>query len=270
MRQSVRLIFLFPLDESGGMSYLFISSRLIELPLGIFAISIATVYFPEMSKAKSLKDEKNFWNKALSGLRLTAAITIPSAVGLALLGDSILTTLFRWGEFGVEEVTASNVILAIYCVGLPFYALSTFLVKVFHSEKNMRIPVQAAFVSLAVNVLLSIVLIGEYQAKGLAWANVISAMLQTCYLGFRMNQLKIISLFQRNSISLPYIFLSALVMFFIISFVKEMMGDPQTKFDHALNLLIMIPVGLISYTLILFLCRFPEFKSLSAKFGISR
>jgi len=95
-------------------------------------------------------------------------------------------------------------------------------------------------------------------------------MLQTCYLGFRMNQLKIISLFQRNSISLPYIFLSALVMFFIISFVKEMMGDPQTKFDHALNLLIMIPVGLISYTLILFLCRFPEFKSLSAKFGISR
>ena len=118
-------LFAYTLDGSGGMSYLFISSRLIELPLGIFAISIATVYFPEMSKAKSLKDEKNFWEKALSGLRLTAAITIPSAVGLALLGDSILTTLFRWGEFGAEEVSASNVILAIYCVGLP-YALSTF------------------------------------------------------------------------------------------------------------------------------------------------
>jgi putative peptidoglycan lipid II flippase len=263
-------LFAYTLDGSGGMSYLFISSRLIELPLGIFAISIATVYFPEMSKAKSLKDEKNFWEKALSGLRLTAAITIPSAVGLALLGDSILTTLFRWGEFGAEEVTASNVILAIYCVGLPFYALSTFLVKVFHSEKNMRIPVQAAFVSLAVNVLLSIALIGEYQAKGLAWANVISAILQTCYLCFRMNQLKITSLFQRNSISLPGIFLSALVMWFIISSVQGMMGGPQGKFDHAINLLIMIPMGLISYTGVLFLCGFPELKSLSAKFGISK
>ena len=182
-----------------------IAKRLIKVldteSINIYAISRNDSNNPNINKFNwdwlsdkkiDLKDEKNFWNKALSGLRLTAAITIPSAVGLALLGDSILSTLFRWGEFGVEEVTASNVILAIYCVGLPFYALSTFLVKVFHSEKNMRIPVQAAFVSLVVNVLLSITLIGEYQAKGLAWANVISAMLQTCYLGFRMNQLKII------------------------------------------------------------------------------
>ena len=97
-------LFAYTLDGSGGMSYLFISSRLIELPLGIFAISIATVYFPEMSKAKSLKDEKNFWEKALSGLRLTAAITIPSAVGLALLGDSILTTLLDGVNLGQRKL----------------------------------------------------------------------------------------------------------------------------------------------------------------------
>ena len=85
------------------------------------------------------------------------------------------------------------------------YALSTFLVKVFHSEKYEN-SCAGSLVSLAVNVLLSIVMIGEYQAKGLAWANVISAILQTSYLGFRMNQLKITSLFQRNSISLPVFF----------------------------------------------------------------
>ena len=64
--------------------------------------------------------------------------------------------------------------------------------------------------------------------------------------------------------------LTSMMMFFIISSVKGIMGDPQAKFDHAINLLIMIPVGLTSYMVVLFLCGFPELKSLSAKFGISR
>ena len=81
-------------------------------------------------------------------------------------------------------MTASHEILIVYCFGLPFYGLSTFLVKIFHSEKNMKIPVHAAIVSLVVNVILSLFLVVDYQAQGLAWANSISAFFQTAYLGF--------------------------------------------------------------------------------------
>ena len=86
-------LFAYTLEESGGMSYLFISSRLIELPLGIFAIAIATVFFPELSKARATGDNKRFWDNAFSGLRLTAAVTVPAAIGLAFLGESIITAL---------------------------------------------------------------------------------------------------------------------------------------------------------------------------------
>ena len=59
-------------------------------------------------------------------LRLTAGITIPAAVGLAILAEPILTTLFQWGEFGKEAVMDASEILLIASAGLPFYAISTF------------------------------------------------------------------------------------------------------------------------------------------------
>ena len=96
---------------------------------------------------------------------MTAAVTVPAAIGLAFLGESIITALFRWGEFGISDVTASHEILIVYCFGLPFYGLSTFLVKIFHSEKNMKIPVHAAIVSLVVNAILSLFLVVDYQAS---------------------------------------------------------------------------------------------------------
>jgi len=251
-------LFAYTLEESGGMSYLFISSRLIELPLGIFAIAIATVFFPELSKARATGDNKRFWDNAFSGLRLTAAVTVPAAIGLAFLGESIITALFRWGEFGISDVTASHEILIVYCFGLPFYGLSTFLVKIFHSEKNMKIPVHAAIVSLVVNAILSLFLVVDYQAQGLAWANSISAFFQTAYLGFFMMILDVKSLFRTESLSLPVILASSAIMFIVIVFLQEQYGYPDNKFDCILNLLFLIPAGALSYMLGLIIFKFPE------------
>ena len=75
-------------------------------------------------------------------------LTIPSAIGLFLVGDLVIKTLFEWKEFGGENVSMASEVLAIVAWTIPLYALSTFIIKSFHSQKNMKVPLKAAFISL--------------------------------------------------------------------------------------------------------------------------
>ena len=98
----------FSLDENGSLAYLFLSARLIELPLGVFAISISTVMFPELSKASSSHNKTLFSNYLYRGFRVTSAIILPAALGLAILAGPILSVLFKWGLFGTEDVKIAS------------------------------------------------------------------------------------------------------------------------------------------------------------------
>ena len=223
----VSRFFAYSLDESGGLSYLFLSSRLVELPLGVFAIAITTVLFPEMARAVSGGDKSHFVDTIYRGLRLTAGVTVPAALGLALLAQPILTVLFQWGEFGEGEVKASSEILLIASLGLPFYAISTLLVKVYHSKKMMNLPLHAAIISLCTNLLLSILLIGEYQVHGLAWANVFAAIIQTGYLTISLEEIPFQAFGTKQPIRLPSILLSTGLMSGFIFCQSEYFGFKQ-------------------------------------------
>ncbi|MGY8713802.1 MAG: murein biosynthesis integral membrane protein MurJ, partial [Verrucomicrobiia bacterium] len=114
----------YNLEDEGALSYLFLSARLIELPLGVFAISISTVFFPELSQAFSKEKKSEYKNFFARGFRLTMGMILPASIGLALLSDSILSVLFQWGEFGQEDVWLASEVLVVSCFALPFYALA--------------------------------------------------------------------------------------------------------------------------------------------------
>lgn len=233
----------YSLDESGGLSYLFLSSRLVELPLGVFAIAISTVFFPEMSRAISSGENMRFKKSVLSGLIMTAGITIPAAAGLAILAEPILTALFQWKEFGAKNVSGAKEILVISSLGLPFYAISTFLVKVFHSQKNMRIPLNAAICSLIANIVLSLILISDYQAHGLAWANVLAAVMQTLYLALKLNVFPLRQL-GRQVFS---ILLSTGIMTGVLFYSDHFFSFENSKLGCAIYLFCVIPVGALTF-----------------------
>jgi putative peptidoglycan lipid II flippase len=258
------------LDESGGLSYLFLSSRLVELPLGVFAIAITTVFFPEMARAVSGGNRSKFLDSVYRGLRLTAGITIPAAVGLALLAEPILTTLFEWGEFGKEEVQDASVILLIASFGLPFYSISTFLVKVYHSKKMMNIPLQAAIISLSANLLFSVLLIGDFQVEGLAWANVLAAIMQTFYLILRLDELSLKTLLGNQPLYLFTVLLSATCMGLIIWLAEDVLFVPGNKVENILYLFVTIPSGVLTYGIFLSILRFPESRKLIEKIPFLR
>ena len=93
----------YSLDETGGLSYLYMAARLVELPLGVFAIAISTVLFPRLAQASSQKDERKYQKSFFIGMRLIGAITLPASLGLFVLADPIIRLLFEWNAFGPEQ-----------------------------------------------------------------------------------------------------------------------------------------------------------------------
>ncbi|MEC8219854.1 MAG: murein biosynthesis integral membrane protein MurJ, partial [Verrucomicrobiota bacterium] len=168
----------YSLDES-AVSVLYLASRLMELPLGVFTIAVATVFFPLLAKALSNHDEMAFSAAFLKGLRLVVGISLPAGIGLFVLGEPIIKLLFFWGAFEQADVLATVPLLAIYGLGLPFYSAATFATRGLHASKDMRTPVRVAAYCLLINLFFGLLLMQFWAAAGLAAANVLAALAQS-------------------------------------------------------------------------------------------
>ena len=256
----------YSLDETGALSYLFLSSRLIELPLGVFAISISTVLFPELSKSASQKDRNLFSHHLFRGLRMTSAITIPAAVGLIILAEPILSLLFNWGMFGQNEVLLASKVLVISACGLPFYAISAFLVKGFHSKQNMRLPLQAAILSMSSNIFFSLLLMQSLGVYGLAWANVIAAIAQSAFLYWKTSSLKWSSLFKKDPLYMPSILISSSLMALLLFLLRDWAPFEYGKSNDLARIAVLIPMAVLTYFCSLFFAGLPEVRNLTSSF----
>lgn len=169
------------LDET-AVSVLYLANRLIELPLGVFAIAVTTVVFPSLSRHASAGREEEFAETFRKGKRLILAITIPAAIGLILLGRPILELFFAWGAYGREDVVSTYSILGVYACGLPFYALATYNTRAFHALKNTRTPMRLALLNFVLNIGFSLGLMREMGMTGLALANVLAIIVHSLLL----------------------------------------------------------------------------------------
>ena len=261
----VSRILAYSLDNEGALSYLFISARLIELPLGVFAISISTVFFPELSRSFASGGNSDFQKCFTKGFRLTLAITLPAAVGLACLSEPILRVLFLWGEFGSGDVELGARVLLVSSFALPFYALAAYLVKAFHSRKEMKIPLLGAMISFIVNVVMSILLMYKYGMYGLAWANVFAAFIQTVFLGWKFKKITKESFFDNDGLFFIPIVTASMFMYLILWGIEQFGFFGGDKLNEVFVLIFMISCGVIVYGAILFIFKFPELRNYSRK-----
>jgi len=201
----------FTLDES-SVSVLYLASRLMELPLGVFSIAVVTVFFPLLATAASGKDRAAFAEAFSQGLRLIFAISVPAGIGLFLLAEPILEVLFNWGNFSATDVSATVPLLAIYAIGLPFYSIATFATRALHARKDMISPVRAAFLCLVVNAVLGYFLMQFYGAAGLALGNVLAAVLQSIILLHSICRAREVIILQKLGIPILKILAAALCM----------------------------------------------------------
>lgn len=167
-----------------AVSVLYLANRLVELPLGMFAVAVTTVIFPRMAQEVARGNMEALARAYEEGLRLIFAITIPAALGLALLREPILTLLFEWGLFDAQDADYTANVLLVFAIGLPFYSFATFATRGFHSLKDTRTPVKVAWLVFLVNLVLSLALMWEFGTVGLATANVVSVIVQSLLLHY--------------------------------------------------------------------------------------
>lgn len=168
---------------TGAVSFLYFADRVNQLPVGVIGVAVGTALLPLMARqlrAGQLAEALTSQNRAIE---LGLLLTIPAALGLAVLSLPVITVLFQRGAFGPEEAAATAGALAAYVLGLPAYVLVKVLTPGFFAREDTRTPVKIAILCLITNVVFSLGLIWVIAHVGIALATTISAWLNAGLLG---------------------------------------------------------------------------------------
>ncbi|MBI5886579.1 MAG: murein biosynthesis integral membrane protein MurJ [Deltaproteobacteria bacterium] len=166
----------------GAVSYLYYAGRLMEVPLGIFGVAIATAALPSLSEHAAKHEWDQFRSSLSFALRIVNFVCIPATIGLFVLSYPIIDVLFRRGEFGTTATAGTAVALYYYALGLVPISVARILSSVFYSLKDTATPVYAAIAAFFVNAVLCYALIKPLGHGGLALATSISAAINAAIL----------------------------------------------------------------------------------------
>lgn len=182
---------------TGSVSWLYYSDRLLEFPLGVLGIALATVILPSLSQKHASASKAEFSATLDWALRLALIITVPAAVGLAILAEPILITLFQYDAFDPHDVHMSALSLIAYSVGLPAFIAVKVLAPGYYARQDTRTPVKIAIAAMVSNMALNLLFVGlllhndfEGPHAGLALASSAAAYLNAIllYRGLRKRE----------------------------------------------------------------------------------
>ena len=144
--------------ETGSPTWLYVSDRLIQFPMGIFAIAIGTVLLPTLSKIDLQENKQNFIDSLQKAQTFVLFIGLPSLIGLFFCAEDLISTIFLRGEFKIIDVYKSSYSLMAFSLGLPFFMLMKVLTPAFFARKDTKTPMYVALLALFSNVILNYVL----------------------------------------------------------------------------------------------------------------
>jgi putative peptidoglycan lipid II flippase len=161
----------------GSISYLYYADRLVQFPLGIFAIAIATAVLPTLSRQAAGKDLQAVKDTFSYAMKMVFFIAIPSMVGLIVLREPIVALLFKRGAFDSESTRLTAYALLYYSIGLWAFSAVRIVVATFYALQDTKTPVRMAIVSVCANVILGVILMGPMGHGGLALSTSLASML---------------------------------------------------------------------------------------------
>jgi len=144
---------------NGPVSWLGYAFRFLQLPLGLFGVAIAAATLPEISRCAARGRIDQFSAALERSLRMTLFLAIPSSVGLAILGNSMIGAVYQSGHFQSFDTQQTAAALACYSVGLAGYSSIKLLAPAFYALNDSRIPMLVSLGSIAVNLAAALLLV---------------------------------------------------------------------------------------------------------------
>lgn len=198
--------------DNGPVSWLNYAFRLMQFPIGVFGVAIATATLPAISRSAALTEISEFRHTLASSIRLAFLLTIPSAVGLAVLGRPIISLIYERGGFKADDTDHTAAALAFYAIGLAGYSAIKILAPAFYALGDARMPMVISLLSILTNFVMNWMLVGVLQERGLALSTSVVALLNFGLL-YVMMQRRINGIEgQKTAMTVGKILLASLVM----------------------------------------------------------
>ena len=158
----------------GANSVLFYGNRLMQFPLALIGIAMATAVFPILSQYAARNETGKVKSTASEALRLTLFVSLPASLGLALLAGPVIRLFFEHGRFAAEAASRAATVLVFYAAGVWIFCCMQIVVRVFYSLHDTKTPTKIAIGTVFLNLILNLLLIGPMDAAGLALATTVA------------------------------------------------------------------------------------------------
>ena len=169
---------------TGSVSWLYYSDRLMEFPVGVFGIALATAILPKLSKDHASASSNEFSVTLDWGCRWVFLISLPAMLALMVLGKPIITAIYHYGKFTDADVIHVYMSLVAFVLGLIPIIMVKVLAPGFYAQKNTKTPVKIGVVAMLVNIVFSLLLFKPMAHVGLALATSIAALVNASALFF--------------------------------------------------------------------------------------
>lgn len=233
---------------TGSVSWLYYSDRLVEFPLGLFGVAVATVLLPGLAQSHSSDNSHDFSQALDWALRVVILISVPATIGLILLAEPMLSTLFQYQEFDAAGVYQAGRSLRAYAVGLLGFILVRVLVPGFTARGDIKTPARYGFYAMLANLLLNLLLVWPLAHVGLALATSLGAFVNAVLLLWRLLKQKI---YQPSPgwfvFGLRILLASAMLSALLYGFVEPKLWTTWAAAERVRHLLFWIMAGVFVY-----------------------
>jgi putative peptidoglycan lipid II flippase len=244
----------------GGVSVLYYANRMVQFPLALIGIAVATAAFPTLSRLAAGGDEKKFALTVKESILGVLYVAMPAAVGLAVLAGPVIRLIFERGEFTASNTGRTSFVLICYAATIAAASVFHLVARAFYALKDTRTPVRVGALMVAMNLALNLTLVWPLQEAGLALATSISSV---------FNVLVLLLILRKKA---PQVELKPLATGLArFSFVSAMMGGAVFGVLHLLpsadtlllklaSVAVPLVTGVLVVVILSALFRFPEFK----------
>lgn len=230
----------------GSVSVLYYAARVNQLPLGVIGAAAGTVLLPLLSRQVLTGARLSAHRTLNRAIESTFALTLPAAVGLAVVAEPIIRVLFERGAFGGADVAATAAALIAYAVGVPGTVLAKVLAPGFFARGDTATPVAVGVAALIVNIIFILILVVPLGATGIALAASISALFNAAALAWLLARRRMLSFDRTLRRRMPRIIAAAAGMGVVLWQVMDRLPEASGVLGW-LRLGVIILAGALTY-----------------------
>ncbi|MDD3029493.1 MAG: murein biosynthesis integral membrane protein MurJ [Alphaproteobacteria bacterium] len=234
--------------STGAVSWLFYADRLNQLPLGIVGIAVATTLLPLLSRHIEAGEEDRARHHSSRAIEFCVLLGLPATLGLIILAEPIIGTLFQHGAFTASDTQKTAEALQAYALGVPAFLLVKVFASIFFARHDTKTPVKVAIKAMLVNVVFSIALLGLLQHVGIALANSLAVSVNALLLYRAIRQKKFPLAEPGLPLKIAKIAVSSALMGLIAYGLMGLLWSPASPLSHRIGILtLLIGVSGLSY-----------------------